>query len=108
MTHPDVLRTVVAVEQANTLPELTRLLQSVVPEEKLPAYTNHELRSFGNLSDALQRVGTDLTAMGDPMYGNTMFAAALTKILSAALDENAELRERVEALERETVVSGAE
>src|SRR5215203_6074581 len=107
MTHPDALRTAVAVEHANTLPELTRLLESVVPAEKLPAYTNHDLQGFGTLSDALARVGNDLTAMNDPTYANTMFAAALTRVISAQQEIISELRERVEALDRSSLEASA-
>ena len=65
-----------------------------------------DMRYFGTLSDALQRAYDDPTARADGAYVNLMSTAALTKIaaaqqdiLSAVLDENAELRERVEALE---------
>src|SRR5829696_8344928 len=98
MTDPNLLRVAVAVLRAQAQPELRRLLASAVAEEDLHPFSNPGLQGFGTLSDALERVSFDLVASGDDAYANTVFLAVQTKILAAVLDENAELRERVEAL----------
>jgi hypothetical protein len=114
MTDPNVLRVAVAVLRAQTQPELSRLLKSLVPEEDMRPFRNPGLQGFGTLADALDRVGWDLTASGDDVYAGAVFLAAQTKIaaaqqgiISAVLEENAELRERVDVLERSSLEASA-